>query len=217
MSETKEQTTDEGGEDLAIVIAQLRAELAAERTEKEKVKTKNRELLSEKQTAKQAADAAELDAAEKSGNIEALKASHATQLQKLQAKYDALDSELRTVRVDNEITKALNDSNVRSEMSEALTALFKNKVEYADGVATIDGKTIGEFAGEYLGSAVGAHFVRPADNSGGGATGSASKAAKVQLDKPFSLTEYGALKASDPVAAAAWATQSGNGYLNDLN
>jgi hypothetical protein len=170
MSDTNDnQTTDEGG------IEELRAEL-------EKVKAKNKELLAEKQKVKQkaqeaqdAADEAAQKAAERGGDLEALKAAHAKELQKLQQKLEAADTDLRTIRVDNEITKALSEGNVRSEMSEALTALLKSKVQYEGGIATIDGKAIGEFAGEYLGSETGSHFRRASDNSGGGATGSTNK------------------------------------------
>lgn len=209
MSDTNEQTTDEGGND-----SDLRAEI-------EKLKAKNKELLAEKQKVKlkaqeaqDAADEAATTAAERSGDIEALKAAHKKELDKLQAKLDGYDSDLRTIRVDNEITKALNDGNVRSEMSEAITALLKSKVEYANGVASIEGKPISEFAGEYLGSATGAHFRRAADNSGGGATGNQSTKGNSHAGKDFSLGGYTTLKQTDPAAAAAWATETGNGYLN---
>lgn len=211
MSETNDKTTDEGGNDndLAAEVAKLRA--------------KNKELLAEKQKAKQkaqeaqdAADDAEARSAEKGGDIEALKAAHAKEIQKLQAKVDTYDADLRTVRVDNEISKALGEGNVRSEMSEALTALLKSKVDYSNGVATIEGKPIGEFAGEYLGGSAGSHFRRAADNSGSGATGNTSTKSNSYAGKEFSLGEYQTLKQNDASAAAAWATESGNGYLNNL-
>ncbi len=211
MSDTNEnKTADEGSMD------ELRAEL-------EKVKAKNKELLAEKQKVKQkaqeaqdAADEAAQQAAERGGDIEALKSAHAKELQKLQDKLSAADSDLRTIRVDNEITKALSEGNVRSEMSEALTALLKSKVDYSNGVATIDGKAIGEFAGEYLGSATGAHFRRAADNSGVGATGNQTTKSASHAGKEFSLGDYTELKKTDAAAAAAWATESGNGYLNNV-
>lgn len=204
------QTTDEGG------IDELRAEL-------EKVKAKNKELLSEKQKVKQkaqeaqdAADDAAQQAAERNGDLEALKASHAKELQKLQDKLNAADNDLRTIRVDNEIARALAEGNVRPEMTEAVTALLKSKVQYEGGVASIDGKAIGEFAGEYLGGDNGAHFRRASDNSGGGATGNTSTKANPVAGKEFNLGDFQALKQSDPAAAAAWATETGNGYLNNI-
>ncbi|NML04277.1 hypothetical protein [Sphingomonas sp. G-3-2-10] len=188
MSDTTEQTTDEGG------IEELRAEL-------EKVKAKNREIVAEKQKAKQqaqaaqdAADEAAQQAAERNGDIDALKSAHAKELQKLQAKYDALDSDLRTVRVDNEIARAIADGNVRPEMVRAVTAMMKAEVSYEAGVATIDGKPISDHVAEYLGGKDGAHFVRPADNSGGGATGGSSATAQPPLIKrPSTPAEWAIL------------------------
>jgi seryl-tRNA synthetase len=211
MSDTNNETATEGGNetDLAAEVAKLRA--------------KNKELLAEKQKAKQkaqeaqdAADEAEAKAAENSGSVEQLKAAHAKELQKLQAKLEAADSDLRTIRVDNEITKAISEGNVRSELSEAVTALLKSKVQYEGGIASIDGKPISDFASEYLGSDVGAHFRRASDNSGGGATGNTSTKASTHAGKDFNLGEYTTLKKTDAVAAAAWATETGNGYLNNV-
>ncbi len=208
MSETNQETTT-SGEDLAAIVAELRAELNAERAEKEKVKNKNKELVSEKQVAKQAADDAALDAAEKSGDIEALKASHARALRSAQEKQEAADAELRTIRVDNELTRSLSEGNVRSEMSEALTALLKSKVQYNDGVASIDGKSIGEFVGGYLGSEVGAHFRRASDNSGGGATGGQS----TSTTTAFSEGEYIRRYQLNPIEAKQWATANGQAWI----
>lgn len=209
MSDT-EQTTDEGS------IEELRAEL-------EKVKAKNKELLTEKQKVKakaqeaqDAADEAAQTAAERSGDIEALKASHAKELQKLQDKLTAADSDLRTIRVDNEISKALTEGNVRPEMSEALTALLKSKVAYENGQATIDGASIGEAIGSYLGSEVGAHFRRAADNSGSGATGNNGSKASDAGNETWSLATYQERKATDPAGAAAYATKHSHGYLNNI-
>lgn len=199
------ETVVEGGTE-----TDLRAEL-------EKLRAKNRELIAEKQKAKQkaqeaqdAADDAAATAAERTGDIDALKAAHAKELAKLQARLDTSDADLRTIRVDNEITKALTEGNVRSEMSEALTALLKSKVEYAGGVATIEGKPIGEFAGDYLGSATGAHFRRAADNSGGGATGNQSTTAPARLSKrPSNSAEWAILDAM-PIAER-------NAFLDSIN
>lgn len=180
----KTKTAEEGSETtITTDAADLQAEI-------EKLRAKNKELLTEKQKAKQkaqeaqdAADEAATQAAERNGDIEALKTAHAKEIQKLQDKLNAVDTDLRTIRVDNEISKALTEGNVRSEMADALTALFKNKVDYSNGVATIEGKFIAEYAAEYLGSAVGAHFRRASDNSGAGATGNSSTTAPLKLTK----------------------------------
>lgn len=168
---TQEQTTNEGGEDLAAVIAKLQAELASERAEKEKVNSKNRELVTEKQVAKQAADAAVLDAAEKSGDIEAMKAAHKREIDKLTTERDTLSTDLRTIRVDNEINRALAEGNVFEHNLEPLTYMFKAKAKYENGAGNIEGKAIGEYISEYLAGDVGSHYRRGSTNSGASATG----------------------------------------------
>jgi hypothetical protein len=209
MSDTiNDKTTEEGGNDPRDL-------------EIEKLRAKNKELLAEKQKEKQKAqaladekDEADARAAESGGNMEALKAAHAKEIQKLQAKLDVSDSDLRTIRVDNEISKALNEGNVRSEMSEALTALLKSKVDYQNGVATIDGKAIGEFTGEYLGGEIGSHFRRAADNSGGGATGNSSTTKPPLMTKEnFNYSDFGKLMISNPAEANALADQLGRPEL----
>lgn len=210
MSDETNKTTDEGSE------AELRVEL-------EKLRAKNKELLAEKQKVKQkaqeaqdAADEAAQQAAERGGDMEALKAAHAKELQKLQAKLDAADNDLRTIRVDNEISKALTDGNVRAEMADALTALMKSKHTYENGAATIDGKPVGEAVAAYLATDAGAHFRRASDNTGAGATGNQSTKQNDLAGKEFSLEAYQASKQTDPTGAAAWATETGNGYLNNI-
>jgi hypothetical protein len=205
----KNETNDQVGAD---EIADLKAQV-------EKLAAKNKELLGEKQAAKQraqeaqdAADEAAQKAAEKGGDIEALKAAHAKELQKLQAKLDTTDSELRTIRVDNEIAKALTEGNVRPELAPAVTALVKSQVKYENGAASIEGVAIGEHVASFLGSDTGAHFRRASDNTGSGATGSTSTSPSY-VGKEWSLDQYTALSKTDPAGAAAYAKANGHEYL----
>lgn len=177
------KTADEGSEDLAALVARLQAEVVSERAEKEKVNSKNRELIAEKQAARAATEAAELQAAERNGDIEALKTAHTKELQKLQAKLDAADSDLRTIRIDNELTRAYTEKG-RPELAEQFIAWAKGRVQYENGAASVDGASIGDFVDTYLGSANGAHFRRVADTSGTGATGNNSTVAPLKLTKP---------------------------------
>jgi len=207
MSETNQETTT-SGEDLAAIVAELRAELNAERAEKEKVKNKNKELVSEKQVAKQAADDAALDAAEKSGDIEALKASHARALRSEQEKREAADAELRTIRVDNEITRAYNSVG-RPELAEQFIDWAKNRASYENGSAMLFDKPIGDAIGEYLNSEKGAHFRRASDNSGSGATGGQS----TSTTTAFSEGEYIRRYQLNPIEAKQWATANGQAWI----
>lgn len=167
------KTADEGSDtsDLSAELADLKAQL-------DKVNSKNAELVKEKQAmklkaqeAKDAADAAELTAAEKNGDIEALKAAHAKELKKYQDAAEKAEADLKTIRVDNAIATAIGEGNVKPEFIKAVTAMMKAEVEYANGEATIEGKSIADYAKEYLSGEAGSHFVRAADNSGSGATG----------------------------------------------
>ncbi|MBD8699283.1 hypothetical protein IFT54_05565 [Sphingomonas sp. CFBP 13714] len=187
----------------------------------EKLRAKNKELLSEKQKEKAKVqaladekDEAEARAAESGGNVDALKAAHAKELAKLQAKLDASDGDLRTIRVDNEISKALASGNVRQELGEGFTAILKSKVQYDGAVATIDGKPIADFASEYLGSDVGSHYRRASDNSGGGATGNSSNTKAPRMTREnFNYTDFGKLMVENPAEANALADQLGRPEL----
>ena len=83
---------------------------------------------------------------------------------------DTLAGELKTTRVDSAISAAIASGNVRPEMVEAVEAILHRKVQYEDGEATINGKSIPEFAKGYFGKD-GAHFVRAPDNAGADAQG----------------------------------------------
>lgn len=161
------------------------------RVEIEKLRAKNRELLAEKQKARQkaqeaqdAADEAAAQAAENTGNVEALRAAHAKELKKLQERLDASDADLRTIRVDNEIARAISEGDVRPEMVRAVTAMLKAEVVYENGSASIDGKPIADHVSKFLAGKEGAHFVRASDNSGSGAIGSANAIKTPRLSAP---------------------------------
>ena len=211
----KNETVDNDSEDLAATLASLQAQL-------DKVNKKNKELIAEKQAAKQAAqdaldeaDNAKSSAAEKKGDIEALKALHAKELKKAQDVLAERDTSLRKITLDNEIANGLTANNVRPELARAVTAMMKAEAEYANGTATIGGQPIADYMKEFLSGADGAHFVRASDNSGGGATGSTTTKANL-ANKEFNLSEYSAMRKTDPDTAAAWATATGNGELNAI-
>lgn len=130
----------------------------------------------------------------------------------LTSERDTLSADLRSTRVDGAISAAIAASNIRPEMIEAVEALLHRKVQYEDGAATIDGKSISDFSKSYF-SKDGAHYVRAADNIGADATGNSGAKSVDYANKPFNLTEYQAMLQDNPAAAAAWAEASGNTYL----
>lgn len=138
----------------------------------------------EARTASEAlAEAREREAKDVEALEKRLTAKFQREIDGLKTERDRLDGDLRTVRVDNEIARAIADGNVRPEMVRAVTAMMKAEVAYADGIATIDGKPVADHVAEYLSSKEGAHFVRPADNSGGGASGGTSTMTRPQWTK----------------------------------
>ncbi|WP_313040727.1 hypothetical protein [Sphingobium yanoikuyae] len=181
---TAENKTAEEGS--GTIITNDDADLQAEIV---KLRAKNKELLAEKQKAKQkaqeaqdAADEAAAQAAERNGDIDALKSAHVKELKKLQDKLDAADTDLRKIRIDNELTRAYNESG-RPELAEQFIAWAKDRVQYENGIATIEAVGVGEYVTNYLNSNTGAHFRRVADNSGAGASGNNTTVAPMKLTK----------------------------------
>lgn len=203
----------------------LQAQLEAARASIAKLEGKNRELQTEKQAANtkaEEAEAAREEAAEKAErdakDVEALEkrltAKFQKDIDKLTSERDTATGQLRTTLVDNEIAKALRDNSVRDGMDEALTALFQSKVVFENGAATIDGQTIGEFAGSYLGSDAGAFFRRPSNNSGADASGNTSKTAQPRMTKEnFNYTEFARIQLENPEEANAIADAVGRPNL----
>jgi chromosome segregation ATPase len=197
MAETNEnESAAINAEDQITTIADLKAQL-------EKVNERNRMLIAEKQKAKakaqealDAADEAAQQAAERTGDIEALKAAHGKELAKLKAERDSLMADLRTIRVDNEISRALREGNTIADYDEPLTYMFKAKADFSNGEASIEGKPVYEFISDYLGTSAGQKYVRAAENTGGGATGNSTTVAQTKLTKrPSTPAEFDVLDA----------------------
>jgi hypothetical protein len=169
----------------------------------EKLRAKNKELLAEKQKAKQkaqeaqdAADDAVTQAAERNGDIEALKTAHAAELKKLQAKLDNADTDLRTIRIDNEIARAISEGNVRTELAKGFDALMRSQVKYDNGSATIESEPVADYIKTYLASGEGAHYRRVADHNGTGAPGNTTTNLAPKITKrPTTPAELDALDA----------------------
>lgn len=191
MSEKNETVIEDSNPIITTDSADLQAE-------NEKLRAKNKELLIEKQKVKQkaqeaqdAADNAATQAAERNGDIEALKVAHANELKKLQDKLDASSNDLRTIRVDNEITRALAEGNVFDYQIKPLTFMFKAEVSYENGIATIEGKPIADHISEYLGSTEGQHMRRGSTTSGSSATGNTTPTVAPMLTKrPVTQAEW---------------------------
>jgi len=186
------------------------------------LKKNNADLKRERDEWKRKADAAQklLDEAEDN-------AAAGDELAKLQHEYkklektiadltgerDSLASELRTTRVDGAISAAIASGNVRPEMVEAVEAILHRKAQYEDGAATIDGKSIADFAKSYF-AKDGAHFIRAADNAGADATGNnGSKPAEphgfTKENFNSKMGEWAVLSGSEPEKAKQIAIEVG--------
>lgn len=204
-------------EELEKRIQALEADLAKAVEDKKTALGEKFKLANELEAAEAAREEAAERAEREAKDVEALEKRLTAKFQKdidnLTRERDEAIGKLRTTLVDNEIARAIRDNNVRDGMDEPLIALFQSKVKFENGEATIDGKAIGEFATEYLGSEKGSYFRRPTDVSGADATGSTTKApASHGFTKENFKSREGEwmiLAGSDPVAAKQAALDAG--------
>lgn len=182
------------------------------------LKQENKDFKTAAQTAEQAREAAAAEAERASGDVAAIEKRITERFQKeidkLTGERDSANSDLRTIRVDNEITRALAEGNVFEHMLEPLTYQFKAKAKYENNAAHIDGQSIGEYIGAYLGTDVGAHFRRGSTTSGSSASGNTST--QVIKDHGFTKENFNSregdflqLAMTDPAAAKAVAQSIG--------
>lgn len=161
-----------------------------------------------------AKETAEEEAANKSGDIETIKrtleAKHKKELDAVTRERDELSTSLKTIRVDNEINSTIASLGIKTEFVPAVEALLHRRVEYTDGVATIEGKPITDWAKEWS-TKEGAVYRPAPSNSGAGAMGNdGSKATALPIPKsPEELTAaHMALATSDPASYNAIIAQS---------
>lgn len=142
--------------------------------------SKNKELIGKIKKLQERLDQIESEkeeaeslAAEKVGDWEKLKsqmeAKHKKALDTLASENEKLSSELKTIRVDNEISQVIARSGVSSAYVPAVESLLLRRAEYADGKAMIDGQPISEWAKTYFDNE-GAIYRPAPNNSGAGST-----------------------------------------------
>lgn len=187
------------------------------------LKTKNADLVRRLKAAEARAEAAEQEAENALDNASTAAGDELSKLQRaynklekqlgdLTTERDAFKADLRTTRVDGEVAKAIAAGNVRPELMGAVEALLLRQATYDDEAktATIQGKTIADFANEYFATKEGGVFVKAVDSSGSGSTGSttASKAPRMNKDN-FNYTEFGKIQLENPEEANAIADSIG--------
>lgn len=183
------------------------------------LKTKNAELISEvrtlkgaKKEAEEAAEAASQEAAEKSGDIEAIKReltkAHEKALAAITSERDAANAQLKTLLIDNAISKALVDGNVPAHFHDPLSAMFRANAELKDGQAMRGDEALLDSITGFLGSDLGKHYVLAPQNSGAGATGSTATGSGEWSNAPKTADDFhrfGVLANTDPARANALA------------
>lgn len=185
------------------------------------LKTKNADLVRRLKAAEDRAKTAELEAENALDTASTAAGDELSKIQRAYAKLekqvadltgerDTFASELRTTRVDNEVSKAIASSNVRPELVPAVEALLLRQASYEDGVATINGKSIADAAKSFFSSKDGSHYVRAPESSGSGSTGATTVDTSGWKDAPSTAEEfnrYMKLTVDDPSAATALATK----------
>lgn len=147
------------------------------------LKVKNAEILADNKklkgsisTIESERDEAASRIADASGDIDAIKASHKKELDKLTLKITEQNTHLNTLLIDNAIASGLAEHKVSPKYHRAVTALLKAEAELKGTEAVVGDKSLADHLASYFASDDGRHFVDAPMNSGAGATGSTAKA-----------------------------------------
>lgn len=114
------------------------------------------------------------------------------QVTDLTGERDTFASDLKTMRVDNEVKSAIAAANIRPELVPAVEALLLRNAKYEDGQATIDGKSICDHAKRFFTSKEGSYFVRAPESSGSASTGNDGAVANNWTKAPVTSDEWNA-------------------------
>lgn len=204
-----ENETDKAVKALAAKNAELLEEL-------KKTRAKAREMeAAEAERQKQIADAEE-EKARKSKDFETIEKGYKEKLSKAEGEGILWKSKYEALVIDRGLDEALSAAKVNPVLAKAAHALIKAEhgVELSeDGRATIGGKPLADFVGEWAKSDTGKAFVM-SGNSGGGANGSGNGGGGNDKPNPwkpgsFNLTEQGRLLKTDRAAAIRLAAEAG--------
>jgi hypothetical protein len=191
-----------------------------------KLETKNSELITREKAAKALADEAETardktarEAAEKSGDIETIKASlikaHTAELKKLTDTNATYEKRLSELLIDNAVKDAITTNNIMPHFAPAVEAMLKMGVEMKNGEAVKGDMPFTDSITAWMNSADAKHYQSAPANTGSGATGST---AKIGLNNkaPETADEYNAfmkMSAENPAQANGLAESWGRPEL----
>lgn len=174
--------SDEGKAAIAKAVEEATKPLLTKRDELLGEVKKLKGIQDQLDELKAAKEAAEEEAANKSGDVDKIKATleakHKKELDALTAKLEQSTTRLNQTLIDKGLSDALVKANVAPHHLPAVTALIKAtaKAEISDedgnAVAKFDGKTIEEFVQAWSQGDTGKHYIAAPNNGGGGAGGS---------------------------------------------
>ncbi|MGA1850472.1 hypothetical protein VH570_06500 [Sphingobium sp. HT1-2] len=175
----------------------------------------NKALKDEAQAAKDAAEQAEHDAAEKSTNVEDVKRSYDAKLKKLQADLDASTATVKTMLIDNAIATKIGEAGVFPHFTRAVTAMLKADAIVKNGEAMVGDVPLSDYISGFLVSDEGKHFVAAPQNGGAGATGSTAKSSEWSKAPATAveMTAWANYATANPTSANSLADQWGMPHL----
>lgn len=215
--ETKDDTSGGGGGDNADdAVKRLSAKLDEVLGEKKKQGEKLRALEAAEAERKAEIAKREEEEARKKGEWEKLEGGWKTKLQEAEGNAMLWRSKFETMVIDGGLSDALDGAKVSPALKKAALALLKaeHSVDLSDdGKATVNGKPLADFVGEWAKSDTGKAFVLNG-GSGGGAGGSGNGGTGGQGANPWdpktkNVTEQGAIFKADPTRARTLAAQHG--------
>lgn len=206
-----------GGEnDADKAVKALAAKNAELLEELKKTRAKARDFeAAEAERQKQIADAEE-EKARKAKDFETIEKGYQTKLQKAEGEGLLWKSKYESLVIDRGLDEALISAKVNPALARAAHALIKaeSTIEIDDnGRASINGKPVADFVGEWSKTDTGKAFVLNG-NSGGGANGSGNGSGEGGEKNPWkagsiNLTEQGRLFRADPAKARRLASEAG--------
>ena len=207
---------NKGGDDKDKALAAAIAKQTELLDEVKKLRAKNRDAeQAELDRQKQLADAEE-EKARKSKDWETIEKGYKDKLSKAEADGFTYKARYESLVIDRGLDEALAAAKANPALTKAAHALIKHEhgVELSeDGKATISGKALADFVGEWSKSDTGKAFVMNGA-SGGGAGGGGNGGNADSGKNPFkagsiNLTEQGRLLRADPNRAKQLAAEAG--------
>jgi hypothetical protein len=203
---------------------EMKALLAERDAEIEKLKNDKHAALGEKnkanaaaKAAQDAADQAERNAAEKSGDIETLKASlekkHKADLKSRDDKITGYENRLSELLIDNAVKTALTQLGVPPEHARAATLLMKDGVTMVNGEAMVGDVPFADHLASWAKSDEAKHYTAAPNNTGAGASGSTAKATTsmtaAELNTPDGFAKFTQIAKDNPELASQIAKNAG--------